>query len=390
MKRFDRGYFDQGIQRKGTDCRKWDDEGACPGDCVPLWVADMDFACAPAIVEAVQRRAEHPCYGYNADDTKGTEALCAYWQRRHHVTFAPENTAMLPCVVTGLKIAVQAFTKENDPVAIFSPVYGPFAASVKVNGRRVEAVPLERDADGRYQMNLPGLEEAFRKGVRLLMLCNPHNPVSRLWSREELESVCHLAKKYDAVIVSDEIHADFVYRPGSFVSMLTLPEARERTIMLCAATKTFNLAGLQQASAVSYSKELLERLHAKCNEAGVTSGNSFAIAAMRAAYTDCDDWLDGLIEYLDGNRAAVAEFVGKYLPKASVTPIEATYLAWVDLRAYGKTCEEMGELFRKNGVSLTGGAFFGTEGEGFMRINFACPTRQLEEGIRRMGKALEE
>lgn len=257
--RFDKEYFDAGILRKGTGSRKWDDENACPGDCVPLWVADMDFPCAPAIVEAVQKRAEHPCFGYNADDQQGTEALCAYWQQRHGVTFAPENTALLPCVVTGLRIAVQAYTREDDAVAIFSPVYGPFAASIKVNGRRVAAVPLILGENGRYEMNLPGLEETFRNGARMLMLCNPHNPVSRLWSREELESVCRLAAKYDAVIVSDEIHADFVYRPGQFVSMLSLPEARERTLMLCAATKTFNLAGLQQASAVSYSKELLEK-----------------------------------------------------------------------------------------------------------------------------------
>lgn len=387
--RFDKDYFDAGILRKGTGSRKWDDENACPGDCVPLWVADMDFPCAPAIAEAVQKRAEHPCFGYNADDVQGAEALCAYWQRRHGVTFAPENTALLPCVVTGLRVAVQAFTKEDDAVAIFSPVYGPFAASIKVNGRRVAAVPLIRDADGRYGMNLPGLEEAFRNGARMLMLCNPHNPVSRLWRREELESVCRLAEKYNAVIVSDEIHADFVYRPGQFVSMLSLPGARERTIMFCAATKTFNLAGLQQASAVSYSRELLEKMNAKCSAAGVTCGNTFAIAAMRAAYTECDDWLDGLIDYLDGNRAAVVALVEKYLPKAKVTPIEATYLAWVDLQAYGKTCDEMGALLRQNGVSLTGGTFFGPEGEGFMRVNFACPQRQLEEGIRRMGKAME-
>ena len=389
--KFDEAFFDQIIDRRNTDCEKWDDRTVMDPDGIPLWVADMDFACAPAIVEAIQKRAEHPCFGYTIDSPADSEALMGYWQRRHGVTFQAADIQMLPCVVTGLKACVRAFTAPGDGVAIVTPVYGPFYGSIESNGRAVKAVSLLRDEKtSRYELDFDSMEKALQDGAKLMMLCSPHNPVSRLWKKEELTALCRLAEKYDVPIVCDEIHADFVYKPGRFVSILSIPEGRKRAVMLCSASKTFNVAGLLQAALVCMNPAMLEKLRKELNAAGVMCGNTFALAAARAAYTQGGDWLDGLMDYLDGSRKLLSDWVARYLPKAKMSPIEATYLAWLDLRAYGLTCEEMARKCRKAKVALTGGTFFGKEGEGFMRVNFACPRTQLEEGIKRLGAALEE
>ena len=389
--KFDAAYFDQIIDRRNTDCEKWDDRGIMDENGIPLWVADMDFPCSPAIVNVLQERAKHPCYGYNIDNKKDEEALIGFWQRRHGLTIQPGETQMLPCVITGLKACVRCFTKEGDGVAIVTPVYGPFYFSIELNKRRVMSVSLIRDEEtGRYALDLEGMEKALKDGANLMMLCSPHNPVSRLWSEEELTALCRLADKYDVPIVCDEIHADFVYKPGRFVSILNIPEGQKRAVMLCSASKTFNVAGLQQAAMVCKNPDMLKVLRDELSAAGVTCGNTFALLAARTAYTASDDWLDGLIEYLDGSRRLVFDLMNQYAPKAKVSPIEATYLAWADMRAYGLTCEQLKEKCKTAGVAFTMGTFFGEEGESFLRINFACPRSQLTEGIKRLGKALEE
>ena len=388
--RFDDTFFDQSVDRRNTDCEKWDDREMLPSDGIPLWVADMDFPCAPAILNALRKRAEHPCFGYNIQNKDDENTLIAFWQRRHDLQILQGQTLMLPCVITGLKAAVRAFTKEGDGVAIFTPVYGPFYSAIQENGRQVMGVSLLMDDRHRYHMDLAGMEKALQNGARLIMLCNPHNPVSRLWTLEELTRLCRLAEQYNVPIVSDEIHADFVYKPGKFISVLSVREAQNQAVMLCSASKTFNIAGLQQACAVSYSEKMLAKLNKELSAAGVTCGNTFALLATRAAYTDCDDWLDGLTAYLDGSRSLLSELIAREVPKAIMTPVEATYLGWLDLRPYGYSCVELKKRFWDHGVSLTAGSFFGAEGEGFMRVNFACPRDRLKEGIKRLGAALKE
>ncbi len=388
---YDKSYFDSPLDRRGTNSEKWDDEAACPEGAIPMWVADMDFRCAEPITNAILARAQHPCFGYNAANPADTKALCDYWQRRHGLTLTPEHTFMLPCVVTGLRASVDAFTAPGDGVVVFSPVYGPFYRSVEEIGRRVIDCPLVRDENARYFMDYDAIEQALRGGARLVMLCNPHNPVSRLWSREELERLVKLVRQYRAVLISDEIHADFVYKPGVFTPILSLPEAHECAVALLSASKTFNIAGLQQSEAVSMNDTLLLAIKKTANAHGATCGNTFALAATRAAYNECDDWLDGLIEYLDGNRALVADLVKTLLPKAVLSPIDATYLAWLDLRAYGDTCEELSKKLKAHGVVMTGGDFFGkTAGQGFMRLNFGCPRAQIKEALNRVADALNE
>lgn len=300
---------------------------------------------------------------------------------------AREEILPLPCVVTGLKLAIHALTSPGDGVIILTPVYGPFRMSVEATGRTLMACRLLRDEAGRYSMDLQSLEEAMRQGARLLMLCNPHNPVSRCWTREELQAVVALAKAYHVPIVSDEIHADFVYAPHTFTPLLSL--TRENVLSLCAASKTFNLAGLQQASCLCPDPAIREKLSAALASSGVTCGNIFALEATRAAYEHGDAWLDGLLLYLRGNCEALRQAVKKHLPQAALTPMEATYLGWLDLRAYGLTTEQLMERSARAGVVFTAGTSFGQDtGEGFLRVNIACPRAHVEEAIRRLSAAL--
>lgn len=382
-------FFDEGLDRVGTDCEKWDAARRIHGEKIlPLWVADMDFKVPQEVTEAIMRRAAHPTYGYTEVFDKDVETLCAFWERRHGIRYNKADVVMLPCVVTGLKVCIQAFTKENDKVVIQPPVYGPFFSAIEENQRRIAENPLVMGADGRYHMNLSQLEELFREGARLMLLCSPHNPVSRAYTREELADLISLCKRYDVTLVADEIHADFVYKPQSFVPALAL--GYEKTVSLCAASKTFNLAGLQQASLIVQNEEMLKEIKRIIAANGIRAGNIFALAGTREAYLKGDAWLDGLMRYLEKGRDLLLESLKEEVPKCRVLPIEATYLAFLDLRAYGYTTQELADRTLKAGVMFTEGTFFSNVyGEGFLRFNFACPHRLILQGVQRLKKALE-
>ncbi len=386
--KFDQEYFDAGLYRMGTRCEKWDEARKEHGeDVLPLWVADMDFPSPPAVQQAIIHRAAHPTYGYTAELEDDNQALIDFWQRRHGLAIEAESLTLMPCVVTGIKLAILALTKPEDKVLIQSPVYGPFRMSVQGTGRTVADAPMIRDDNGRYTMDLAAVEAQLQSGAKLMILCSPHNPASRAWNREELTDLIVLLDKYNVPLVSDEIHADFVYAPNTFVPVLSIKQ--ENVMSFCAASKTFNLAGLQQACCICPDEKLREAFRAEMNKAGVRSGNIFALEGTRAAYNEGDEWLDGLMTYLDGNRKHLAEMVAEHLPKAVLTPLEATYLGWIDLRAYGFNEEELMQRTIAAGVQFTGGRFFGDNGEGFLRINIGCPRRYITEGILRLKKALE-
>ncbi len=385
--KFDHEYFDAGLDRAGTRCVKWDEARKDYGDdLVPLWIADMDFPSPPAVQEALVKRAMHPTYGYTAEMEDDNQSLIDFWQRRHGLTIAKEDITMLPCVVTGIKLAILALTQPGDKVIIQSPVYGPFRMSVAATGRTLADAPMIRHENGRYDMDLTAVEQQLQNGAKLMILCSPHNPASRAWTKEELTALIKLLEKYDVPLVSDEIHADFVYAPNTFIPALALKA--KKVMSFCAASKTFNLAGLQQAACLCPDEEIRNAFRAQMDKAGVTCGNVFALEGTRAAYEHGDAWLDGLLDYLDGNRRHLADLVAEHLPKAVLTPIEATYLGWLDLRAYGFTDAELAERTHAAGVMFTGGKFFGDNGDGFLRVNLGCPRRNLTEGILRLKKAL--
>ena len=386
---FDKEYFDAGLYRVGTRSEKWDGCRQAHGaDALPLWVADMDFPSPPAVQEAIMRRAAHPTYGYTHTYDDDRDALINFWQRRHGLTMTRESIMTLPCVVSGMRVTLNALTQPGDGVIITSPVYGPFRFSIAATGRKLMDCHLLRDDNGRYSMDFEAIEAALKDGAKAMILCNPHNPVSRLWTEDELRQLIELLKRYNATLISDEIHADFALAGRKFTPALSLET--KGVVSLCAPSKTFNLAGLQMAYCVALDEELREKIKQEIESSGVVSGNIFALEAARAAYTYGDEWLDGLLTYIDGNREKLEALLERHLPKAKLTPMEATYLGWIDMRAYGFNCDELAKRTEAAGVIFTGGSFFGEEtGEGHLRINLGCPRRYLEEGVLRLKAAVE-
>ena len=393
MNRYDFTFFDQPINRCGTACEKWD--GLMEREkreLLPMWVADMDFRSADEITEALIRRAQHPVYGYTAQTDAAIDATLGFYSRRHGLTLTREQQALIPCVVTGLRTAVRTLTAPGDGVLIQPPVYGPFFDSVRQNGRTLVENPLIADRNGRYSMDLNGMEDAFRGGVKLAMLCNPHNPAARVWTREEMGAVYSLCKRYGVTLIVDEIHEDFVYVPGAFHSALTLDESDDaKIIVLTSAGKTFNLAGLQQGVMLTRNQAYKTAIVSAMQRAGVTAGNIFALVATEAAYCCGDAWLDGLLAYLNEAHTLLRAELAAQLPEAVMTPQEATYLAWIDLRAYGLSTDELMKRTHECGVAFTPGQFFGkAQGEGFLRINFGCPHSQTLEAVNRLAKAIKQ
>ena len=389
--RFDTAYFDAGIRRVGTECEKWDGMIAETGDetMIPMWVADMDFPSPPAIRDALAGVLARGTWGYTISGDADRQALCDYWARRHSVTIERESVLLSPCVVTGLKLALRVVTKPGDGVLINPPVYGPFFMSIRSNGRKVVESPLVCGEDGRYTMDLADMEGKLASGeAKAVMLCSPHNPCGRAWSEEELTAVVALCRRYGAPIVCDEIHADFVYAPNTHHSILTIPGSREIAVMLCAASKTFNVAGLEQSAIVCCNEAVRKAIAEDMAASGVKAGNAFALAATRAAYTGCDAWLDGLMDYLAGSRDMVAAFVAERMPRVRLTPLEATYLMWLDCSALGVTQDELLARIRAAHVKVNDGLFFGEQGRGFIRLNIGCPRSQIREALTRLATVL--
>ncbi len=388
-------FFDRGINRIGTRSEKWDialNEGVT-ADFLPMWVADMDFESPPTVQQAILSRASHGTFGYTGDAQDDAQAALDFWKRRHDVSLEEDQLLMLPCVVTGLKACIQTFTQPGDGVIIQPPVYGPFFSSITSNGRTVVENPLVQDEQGHWHMNLSQLEEQLQAGAKMMLLCSPHNPVSRVWSKEELQALFHVLHQYHTPLVCDEIHADFYFAPSKFVPALSLTGSNPnaKVVTLAAASKTFNLAGLQQAVLFTRHKEMREKIEKTMYACGIKSGNIFALEATRAAYDTGDAWLNGLIAYLDAGRQLLADLLVKHLPKVRMSPVEGTYLAWLDMRSYGFTNKEIMERTQRLGLMLTDGTFFGRQaGEGFMRLNFGCPHKNIAEAVTRLKKALEE
>lgn len=388
--KFDCTYFDNAIDRRNTDSVKWDLREVIKEGGIPLWIADMDFPCAPAISEAVMERAKHPIYAYTIPDDG--KALVDFLKRRHGINIEPANLFMFPSIVSALRACVLNLTDEGDNVLILSPVYGPFYSAILDNKRNLADIPLIKDENHRYNIDFEAIEYSFKNdNIKLFIVCSPHNPVSRLFSENELRQMAILCKKYNVKLAVDEIHCDFVYSPDKFVSILNIAEAPEDTICMYSASKSFNIAGLKQAYVICKDADTLEKIKDTANKLGVVSGNIFGLVANKAAFTSCDDWLDGLINYLDSNRKVLADFLENELPLAELTPIESTYLAWVNISAYEIDNEALKLRCYEKGVCVNPGTIFGEEGgKGYIRINFACPKEQLLEGLGRLKIALTE
>ncbi len=385
--KLDPSYFDAVIDRAGTACEKWDGRAEVFGraNVIPLWVADMDFACAPEIVEALKARAAHPIYGYTQDDPENRMAEVRFLQRRFGLTVEPDWILQSPSVVDSMLFSLYALTREGERVLIQPPVYGPFRETVLRAGREVAESPLLETDEG-WKMDFNGLEAAFQSGVKCMFFCSPHNPVGRVWTRAELERLVALAEKYQVMIVADEIHASFAFAPHVHTPLLTLTS---RAVMLTSATKAFNLAGLRQSSVIVPDGEVRARLAKEMHRVNADHPNLFAMAAQRAAYEHGDAWLDGCIDYICENRNLVYDFIGTRLPEISLKPLEGTYLVWLDMRATGVEHEAMfRRLIDVGGVGLNSGLFFGERGRGFFRLNLATQRKNIQAGLEGIERAL--
>ena len=384
--------FDTPIVRKNTWCTKWDmptDFGR--DDVIPMWIADMDFASPEPVREALMARAAQGAYGYIHPPKACAQAQVDWQRARNGWAVEPDWILDSPGVVGSIRIAINALTAPGDGIIINPPVYGPFFSSVREAGRTLVEVPL-RATDGFYEMDFAGIEAAMAAGAKAMILCSPHNPVGRVWTAEELARLGALCRRYGVLLISDEIHSDLIL-PGH--THIPAPkgygEGWEKTVTLTSTTKTFNLAGLQLSSAIIPDPELRAAFRHQRNASGVMQNNLMAEAARYAAYTQGAPWLDALRVYLDDNCAAAIDFMARRMPKARCRHPEATYLLWVDLRGYGMEGEDAEAFFgRKAGVFIGKGKDYGQEGDGFIRINVACPRSQVMAALERMAQALED
>lgn len=374
--------FDNIIERRGTGCVKWDEasEGV-----IPLWVADMDFAVAPAIQEAIRKRAEHPVFGYTFVQEDYYEAVISWFKRRHHWTIAREHILYTIGVVPAMSVAIKALTLPGEKVLILSPDYNCFFSSVKNNGCEVvESVLRFRDETRRFEVDWEDFEaKCADEKCTVFLLCNPHNPTSRVWTREELRQMSDICRRHQVRIVSDEIHCELIMPGHHFCPMGLIDET---AIILNSPSKSFNIAGLQTANIICTDAATRRRLDRVININEVCDLNPFGPVALIAAYNESENWIDELNKYLWDNYTILCDFIGKNLPQWKVMPLEGTYLVWIDVSSCCDNVEAYCDMIlQKCKVWLNPGSMYGsTSGEGYLRINLACPKSTLQEALKRL------
>jgi cystathionine beta-lyase len=377
--------FDRRLDRRGTNCAKWD---LYPEDVLPMWVADMDFRSPEPVVQALRERIDQGVFGYGTEPCDLREIIVARLEQCFHWKVAPEALVFLPGVVTGFNLACHTFTAPGDGLLIQTPVYPPILHAHLNSGLRSESVELTRYADGSYELDLHAFEEAITDTTRMFLLCNPHNPVGRVFRQAELENMAEICLRHDLLICSDEIHGDLIYSPNRHVPIASLStEIAERAITFMAPSKTFNIAGLESSFAIIPNAELRKQFcHGRL---GITPEvNVLGMVATRAAYLEGQEWLDEAMAYLTANRAALLGFLQTEMPSISCRAPEGTYLAWLDCRAAGIAGNPSKFFLEKAKVALNAGEDFGKGGEGFVRLNFGCPREMLMEALEKMKAAL--
>jgi len=384
--------FDVLVDRRNTDCVKWDGLKDIYGrdDILPLWIADMDFKSSPKIIEAIIDRAEHGVFGYPLDSMKIFQPFIEWNRRRNSLHIDEEWILTCPGIVTAFCLGILAYTKEGEKVMIQTPVYPPFHSGVKNNGRvLIENELMERD--GYYTIDFEDFEKKIKHdNVKLFILCNPHNPIGRVWSKEELEKMADICLKHDVKIFSDEIHSDLIFPGNKFTSILSLNEKyRSITAAAVAPSKTFNIAGLS-SSIVLIPGEDMRKRYEKISEGVAIGGlNIFGLTAMEAAYKYGEEWLEEALKYIEKNSDYMEGFIEENMPEVKYRKPEATYLGWLDFRKIFPSSKDLDVfLIDKAKVALNSGITFGKSGEGFVRINLGCPRSILIEALNRIKNAL--
>ncbi|CAM3271565.1 MalY/PatB family protein [Filibacter tadaridae] len=386
--------FDKVINRYNTNSVKWDHTEKLFGqtDILPMWIADMDFASPKPVVDALKERAEHGVFGYTSRSNDYFGAFIDWVERRHDWAIQKRWIRCTPGIMPALSMAIQSFTSERDKIIIQTPVYTPFMEVIEKNNREVVLNPLKL-VNERYEMDFADLEKvAQNKDVKMIILCNPHNPAGRVWSKEELSRLGEICIENNVLVISDEAHFDIVYKGYTHTPFASISEEFSEYSVTCTApSKTFNLAGVQMANIIIPNKELRDSFTKIIDRLHLGLSNTFGVTAVENAYKYGEEWLDQFLEYLEGNLTFLTEFIETNLKEIKVIPPEGTYLAWLDCRALGMDAKELENFFRKEAkVAFDEGYTFGLGGEGFTRVNMACPRHVLEEGLRRVEKAVNE
>lgn len=386
--------FDRFIDRRNTDCIKWDFGMQRKGrdDLLPLWVADMDFRLPEEVIKDITDRVQHGVFGYTDPGDKYRNIVKKWYERRHGFTFDGEDITVTPGVVYAIAIAIRAFTEPGDAVIIQQPVYYPFSETIVLNKRKVVNNQLIYK-DGHYEIDFEDFEKKIiDNNVKMFLLCSPHNPVGRVWTEAELTRLAEICDRHRVYVFADEIHSDFVYPGFKHTSFMSLaPELRKRLVLGTSPSKTFNLAGLQVANIIIPDKEMHRSFDRENEAAGYSQPNVLGMVACMSVYTKGEQWLDELLEYLKGNLDYVRKFAAENLPGVKLIEPEGTYLIWLDFSKVVDNHKELEDIIvNKAKLWLDPGIIFGRETNLFERINIACPRSVLEQAMEQLKEALEE
>lgn len=386
-------HFSDIIDRRNTHSYKWDQSKKLFGseDILPLWVADMDFASPLAVREAIQQRAAQGIYGYTIRSEAYVQAIVNWFHRRHHWDIQPEWLTDSPGIVTSLSLAVELFSNPEDAVIVQTPVYYPFYDVIRMNNRKIVRNPLQIH-NGRYEMDYVQLEKLMQDGAKLMLICSPHNPGGRVWERDELLKLAELCQRYDVMVVSDEIHGDLILPGYQHMPFASLSEdCANRTLTCLAPTKTFNLPGLHTSFIVASNNEIKQKFDYRLKALSLHMTNFFTPDAVRTAYEEGETWLDELLAYVNSNVEFAMAYFAEHLPEIKVMKPEGTYMLWIDCRALGLDPSGLKQLmFEKAKIAFNEGSMFGEEGQGFLRVNLACPRSMVEEALNRFRRAIRE
>ncbi|HWP97932.1 MAG TPA: MalY/PatB family protein [Syntrophomonadaceae bacterium] len=378
--------FDKIVSRRHTNCAKWDEVGE---DLLPMWVADMDFQSPPEVIAALEERVRHGIFGYSGGYEGWDTAFIQWMKRRFGWQVDREWITTSPGVVPALDMLIRALTEPGDGVVIQPPVYCPFFAVVRNNGRKLLENPLIYDGC-KYRMDLDNLERQLNPGVKLLILCSPHNPVGRMWEPRELAALGDICLEHGIRVISDEIHADLVFPGQRHTVFASLSSELEQNCAICTApSKTFNIAGIQASNITIPNPEIRSAYRQVLNTGELGLPNVFAIAAAEAAYTQGEAWLDEMMIYVRDNFKYLQKFMAENIPRIKIIEPEATYLVWLDCRSLGMNNQQLDRFIRDQArLVLSPGHIFGSAGSGFQRMNIACPRAILEEALRRLESAV--
>lgn len=388
---FDKEFFDRPHDRRNSGAIKYSKKiiGDESADIIPMWIADMDFESPPAVVKALTDAAAHSIYGYTDAGDDYDSIICSWYKRRLGWIIEPKQIIKVPGVLFGISSVIRSLTEKGDNILICQPVYYPFENVITSNGRKIVISELLL-SDGRYRFDLDDFEDKIIKNnVKMFLLCSPHNPIGRVWTKDELLEVGKICALHNVIIVSDEIHSDFIYPGYTHTPISSIPEFADFTVTCTSPTKTFNLAGLQSAEIVVSNLSLREKIEKDILATAYNSLNLMAVSATRAAYLHGDMWLDGLLKYLYSNIALLRSALPENNGISLINP-EGTYLMWLDCRALGLDDTKLNNLFLKEAkIMLHRGSKFGKGGSGFMRMNIACPSAQLLEAAERIKNAVK-